>query len=570
MRTGVKVSDLMETVARIGEERSPPLLGASTELGGLSTRRPRLHVLAQRAVLASAIGAASGMLSLLLNRDDPTPADTQRLLDDAEQALHYNRDLLQTVLDRVDQGIAAFDKELRLVCWNRLFRQHLDLPPEFGQVGTSLGEILRHLAQAGLFGAGDPDMLADRRLAEIADERRRSRERHPGTGRILTMEPRRSGDEGLALVVTDVTEQAESETELVRAKAMLEKRVASGRRSDPLTTRWRGDRRRRGGERLQDSLPRRGRPDILQPSTRRLTRRRCRNGRPAPTSGAAAISARRWTASRHLARVLDISRLDTASLKPDSRRFRCRSFSPAADRFFRAGRARDAVTIVRAAWRCTPSQLLQRILQNPSPTPSNHAGARAGRLQTQAQPCAIEVVGTASASRGRAERHLQGVSRLESGARVAPGLGLGLSIVERIARLLNVAITLDSVPGRGTRVSLSLPLAVEAPATLRRADSPGPLAATAGMVVLCIDNDEKILAGMTALLSGWGSAPIVAKHAREAVKLARAHGRLPDLLLVDYHLDEGDGWRRSPSALEAREGFRHPITADRSAELRTR
>jgi CheY-like chemotaxis protein len=119
---------------------------------------------------------------------------------------------------------------------------------------------------------------------------------------------------------------------------------------------------------------------------------------------------------------------------------------------------------------------------------------------------------------------------------------------------------------------LSVPLAVEAPAALRRADSPGALAATAGMIVLCIDNDEKILAGMTALLSGWGSAPIVAKHAREAVKLARAHGRPPDLMLVDYHLDEGDGLA-AIADLRWKLGEEIPailITADRSAELRER
>ncbi len=467
VRTGVRISDLMETVARyLGEERS----GRSFERFAAEAGRaldPKaaadLHVLRfSEQLLASAIGAASArlVLSLLLNRDDPTPADTQRLLDDAEQALHYNRDLLQTVLDRVDQGIAAFDKELRLVCWNRLFRQHLDLPPEFGQVGTSLGEILRHLAHAGLFGAGDPDMLADRRLAEIADERRRTRQRHPGTGRILIMEPRRSGDEGLALVVTDVTEQAESETELVRAKAMLEKRVAE--RTEELT-------------RLNDALERATAAaeeasvsktrflaaaghDILQPLNAARLYATALSERTAG-SDEAALAGNLGSAldgvEDILRAVLDISRLDTASLKPDSRPFRLQEL---LDRlridFSEQARAKGLrLTVVPCSLAVhSDPHLLQRILQNLvsnaikyTPRGRVLVGCRRKRNRV-----AIEVVDTGiGIAPGEQAVIFKEFHRLEAGARVAPGLGLGLSIVERIARLLNVAITLELGAGAG-------------------------------------------------------------------------------------------------------------------------
>ena len=242
IRTGVKVGELMETVARyLGEERTPALLRALRRGSRSARSTPKaaadLHMLRfAEQLLASAIGAASArlVLSLLLNRDDPTPADAHRLLDDAEQALHYNRDLLQTVLDRVDQGIAAFDRELRLVCWNRLFRQHLDLPPEFGQVGLSLAEIMRHLAEArSLRRRRSRIRLPTGACRRSSAGARPARERYRGTGRILTLEPRASGDGGLTLVVNDVTEQTENETELVRSKAMLEERVAE--RTEELT-----------------------------------------------------------------------------------------------------------------------------------------------------------------------------------------------------------------------------------------------------------------------------------------------------------------------------------------------
>jgi CheY-like chemotaxis protein len=138
--------------------------------------------------------------------------------------------------------------------------------------------------------------------------------------------------------------------------------------------------------------------------------------------------------------------------------------------------------------------------------------------------------------------------------------------------VLDIMVTLNSVPGRGTRVALLVPIATVAPALVPEVAAPSPLPAAAGMSVLCIDNDEKILAGMDALLSGWGCMPILAKTAREAIKLARDAARLPDLMLVDYHLDEGDGLA-AVAAVRKKLGEDIPaimITADRSPDLRER
>ncbi len=58
-------------------------------------------------LLASAIGAASSrlVLSLLLRRRDAGSQTALRLLDDASEALQYNRDLLQSALDQVRHGL---------------------------------------------------------------------------------------------------------------------------------------------------------------------------------------------------------------------------------------------------------------------------------------------------------------------------------------------------------------------------------------------------------------------------------------------------------------------------------
>ena len=81
-----------------------------------------------------------------------------KLLDDANAAIHYNREILQTALDHVRQGIAVFDKELQLICWNRQFGEILDLPHELTRVGIDARRdpALQRRAQRHA-GAGDID-----------------------------------------------------------------------------------------------------------------------------------------------------------------------------------------------------------------------------------------------------------------------------------------------------------------------------------------------------------------------------------------------------------------------------
>ena len=90
------------------------------------------------------------------------------------------------------------------------------------------------------------------------------------------------------------------------------------------------------------------------------------------------------------------------------------------------------------------------------------------------------------------------------------------------------------------------------------------------MLVVCIDNEETILAGMRTLIEGWGCEVITASDQREASVALKDRGRAPDMLLVDYHLDEGTGIE-AVVQLRWRFGSDVPailITADRTPEVR--
>src|SRR5690606_10612436 len=91
-----------------------------------------------------------------------------------------------------------------------------------------------------------------------------------------------------------------------------------------------------------------------------------------------------------------------------------------------------------------------------------------------------------------------------------------------------------------------------------------------GLTVLAIDNEPQILDGMTALLTGWQCRVIAARCAREAAAQLLETGETPDVMLVDYHLDDGNGIDAIVQ-LRWRFGVAIPailITADRSRAVR--
>jgi CheY-like chemotaxis protein/anti-sigma regulatory factor (Ser/Thr protein kinase) len=162
--------------------------------------------------------------------------------------------------------------------------------------------------------------------------------------------------------------------------------------------------------------------------------------------------------------------------------------------------------------------------------------------------------------------------RLDQGARVARGLGLGLSIVERLGRVLDHSVGLRSRPGKGSVFFVTAPLG---PAALKPSAEPGgpePVAAGEpldGLKVLAIDNEPRALEGLGALLSRWGCLVATAHGLEEAIGAVEEFGA-PDVIIADYHLDSGDG----VAAIRAlRERFGRDIaailaTADRSPEVR--
>ena len=116
------------------------------------------------------------------------------------------------------------------------------------------------------------------------------------------------------------------------------------------------------------------------------------------------------------------------------------------------------------------------------------------------------------------------------------GLGLGLSIVQRLAKLLDMPLELHSEPGRGTRVTLHLPsAAAPGDGAAARATAGGSLPATK---VLVVDDQPAVRRAMRHALERFGCSVAEAASSDEAV--ARFREFEPDLVLADCRLGEGD------------------------------
>jgi CheY-like chemotaxis protein len=143
--------------------------------------------------------------------------------------------------------------------------------------------------------------------------------------------------------------------------------------------------------------------------------------------------------------------------------------------------------------------------------------------------------------------------------------------VERLARVLNHGIAIDSNAGGGSFFSVTVPTAkaINFTAAVTSA-TPLSRAPMSGSLIVCIENDAAILDGMKTLLTGWDAEVIAVTDPEAAIEAIEGAPRRITGLLVDYHLDRGNGIA-AIREIRRRFGSGIPailITADRSPHVR--
>lgn len=118
------------------------------------------------------------------------------------------------------------------------------------------------------------------------------------------------------------------------------------------------------------------------------------------------------------------------------------------------------------------------------------------------------------------------------------GMGLGLFIVDRLARLLQHPLRLSSKFGQGSMFSVSVPSVIESditnPETENGASVAGQL--TKDTTILIIDDDPVVVHSTSALMTQWGYTVLTATDSHSALTLIKKMAGHPDLVITDYRL----------------------------------
>ncbi|MES1927703.1 Na+/proline symporter [Salinisphaera dokdonensis CL-ES53] len=546
--------------------------------------------------LAGVVGSASARLMLAsgLRQRDLAIEDMVRLIDRTADAVQFNRSVLQAALENIDQGISVIDQDLRLVAWNSRYLELFEYPPGLVRTGRPVADLIRFNAMRGECGPGPVEEHVRKRLAHMRDGRPHRFERHRHNDTVLQMTGSPMPGGGFVTTFNDITAFKRTEAALTRANEQLEGRVAE--RTAALSRANEGLRRendqraqaqqaaheaRREAERANLSKTRflaAASHDLLQPlNAARLFAATARDGNGARQGEALThIQTSLEAAQALLEPLLDISKIDAGAWDIDPAPFPlAQVLEPLTAEF--AVLASDSGlalhSVASSCWVRSDPALLRRILQNflSNAVRYTDGGRVLLGVRRGADTIRIQVWDTGP---GIEEEQLGSI--FEEFSRGSPdhaasdrGLGLGLSLADRMARLLGHEIEVRSKPGRGTMFCLTLervapavqPLSTPVAATQRE-----DIQTLAGLQILCVDDDDASLDALAGLLERWEAECITAP----AVDAGAVVADIPiDIAVLDYDLgsDTPDGLTLAESIRAIRSVACVLITANRDQAI---
>lgn len=585
----ITIEDLETTIGRflgMGKTRKALIthLGLVEILpGALAT--PETIQFGER-LLAGSIGSASArtVLSTALHHRGLGPEAVMELLDRTSQAVQFNRDLLESTLDNMSQGVSVVDQGLRLVGWNRRYVELMDYSEGTLYIGKPIADLIQLNVRRGLI--NDHKNEIQKRLDHLRSGKNYRYERQWLGGKVLEIRGNPIPGGGYVTTFTDIAHFKDIENELQLINETLEQRVQQ--RTHELSkanTELEGA--RLGAEEANLSKTRflaAASHDLLQPMNAAslfvsILRQQQEGSDDEQSQLVKRIDRSLKASEQLLSALLDISKLDSGMYDPEPEAISVSELFEQLRRRFKAlAGSHNLVLRIHPVDHVIYSDrnLLYRILQNFLAN-AIHYTERGGVLlgcRLRGDHLQISVWDTGiGIEDSEVKAIFQEFHRLDYARRLdEKGLGLGLAICDRIARMLGHQINVSSRPGHGSCFSVTVPIArgdqkqlPERPVAVQV-----ETAHMKDLVVLCVDNEPDILEAMNLLLDRWGCpAVMLAETQAQAAQQVLMHGT-PDFVLVDYHLNDQSNGLQVMEHLDKILGTQLPaivITADRSNEL---
>jgi Na+/proline symporter/signal transduction histidine kinase/CheY-like chemotaxis protein len=577
----------------------------------LATREPQLNLNKDAPInaqlirhcertLSGIIGASSArvVVESSLNQKNVHLGDLVSIVGEAAKAVSFNRGLLQATIDNVSQGITVIDKDLNLVMWNQRYLELFDFPDSIVKVGTPIEEIIRLSALQGEYGAIDPARIVKLRMAMISRGEQHRSIRYRKDGTVIEVRGNAMPDGGYVNTYVDISEQhqaesalRESEKNLIEANESLEKRVNN--RTETLSqvnlelqkAKAQADASHHSKTRFLAAASH----DLMQPlnaaklfSTALAQRQSDLQEDPQSQQLSQYLDASLANAEQLISDLIEISKLDGGGTEPQLQHFCAASLlQQLATEFNVLCQQKELTFHLQCSQETLFSdpKMLRRVLQNFLTNAIRYTqkgkvllGCR--RLE---QGLEIQVWDTGF---GIPENRLEDIfvefKRLETGPHAQQnGIGLGLAIAQRTAGALSHPLRVVSNYGQGSMFSIQVPWGKD---ELKQnqdtpAESPTNHYQLNGFRVLVIDNEASILQGMQSMLGLWGCEVYCVANAEQALKLVATMPTesWPQLILADYHLDQG--LLGTDVIIQVRHAMGQDapaivITADRSNEMK--
>ncbi len=526
-------------------------------------RAPNFVVNRVESVLAEIIGTTSAHKAMeqLESSQQLAYSDLAGMVTDASKLHTFNRELLETTVESLLQGVSVVDRELRLVAWNKRYEELFHYPERFLYVGCPIERVYRFNAERGILGGNRPiEEEVQKRLDWLREGNPHRLERTLPDGTVVDIRGNPLPHGGFVTTYIDITDYREVMAQLEETKLELEARVESGSQTlSETNARLRQENRLRAQveARLREAHETKSRfmsatsHDLLQPiNAARLFTAALKPQLGDTVAGPAMhtlqqIDSSLQRAEQLIAELREIARLDSGRQVPRRSHFCTAELFESLLREFQttAGiRGLELSCVPSRAWLYSDQSLVHRILQNLLGNAIKYTGRGKILLGLRRRPEGAEIqvwdTGPGIAEQDRV-RIFQEFERLQhQSVQGEEGLGLGLAIVQRYAELLGHKLRLHSVPGKGTMFSITVTYGQ--PEERRH----GPVEEASGrdlegLRVLCLDNDPLILDGMEQLLKTMGADVMVAANRAQLVA-AFSNGERPDIVLADYHLNDGD------------------------------
>lgn len=498
--------------------------------------------------LAGVIGSSTARLVIESSFEDKQDRliDVADIVDEASQAVQFNRELLKNSIENLSQGVRVTDVDHKVVAWNQRYIELMDFPQELVRVGIPLADLSRfNLKRAG-FPEAQIEEEIEHRMAALYDGHPYAYDRVNPNGQVMEVVGNPLPDGGFVTTFTDITERIKAEQALKDSNIELESRVQkrteelSQLNEQLLAAKETADNANQSKTRFLASASH----DLLQPlNAARLFSSALIQQLPDDKAGLAKnIDGSLTAAEEILSTILDISKMDAGAIEPQVTDFALSDLFNNLTAEFTAiaenkGLQLDAIpthSFVRS-----DQQLLRRLVQNFLSNAIRYT--QSGRVllgcRRRTDYLLIQVWDTGPGIPDQQKNRIFEEFKRFSQGDTTKGLGLGLAIVDRISHVLNHPIFVDSVPGKGSVFSVAVPYGQEPEKTpVAAAPMSLGLCNLEGIRVLCIDNEQPILDGMKALFAGWGCKVECALNQTDAVT-NWSQDKPPQLVLIDYQLD---------------------------------